>query len=891
MKQWCVAHSKSEFVREIIEKVADSDPVRRIKSGKTNSIAKFPSRKMGFVLTAESRTLELPAIKKYEDDDDVSGFWEQPIELEIPYYSLDGRRQPDLHHFPDFLVVRKSGRVGFEEWKLESRLERLAEDSPGRYERDKDEHWHNKPVEEWCRENGFYYEIHTDRELSDVVLRNSDCLRYFYFHEHRVDPSIEDGVERLVTVDPGIILSSLIARVAGASMDDLLALIAAGKIYVNLEKHLLCQPEFTPVYIDESIAEALEVLHKDQRPAAIGQRSLIMFSPSSRFRFKGSISRFVEFGEDTVSIIKEDGTGLPIEMPRAAFDQLLDSGAIEAFSDDEPWSEALRRFKDASPEDRNEALRRYHLLQRWWAGATPEELGVCRRTLERWQSRFNLYKNSCGSGLVGLLPAVKSRGGSALRLPGLTEEERLANLALVNEVIQNEYETKNQPTRKAAWRIYKLRCKEQNLRPCSYSTFATHIDRRPRYEQELKRKGGRGAYPLKPPVSGRTELTHRADRPCERGHMDSTVLDIMVIHHLTGEVMGRPRLTWMIDDYSRRMMGRHISFEPNSEVSTMMVMQDAIKRRHRLPETIVTDSGREFDNRYLDMVAATFEITLERRPKGAGRGGAICERILRTINEMLIHNLPGNTKITKTPRNTNKENDPKRLARLTLWDLYRLVDEFLFDIYDNKIHPDTGTSPRNAWKIGFERTGQRAEKVILWNELVETLTLPTTDKGTVVVQPGKGVKVNNFWYESDALNNPLILGQDLPVRYFPYDLSKVRVFVGDHWETCTCDRLRDYGLLTIRDRDIISAEKLRETTIVGRPDVEADEKLAYLFEHLDPEREKVRKEQEEILRCLDIQQDSTKKSGSRQTANPKKPKFKPATDLDKSKIPTFEVAQ
>jgi putative transposase len=56
-------------------------------------------------------------------------------------------------------------------------------------------------------------------------------------------------------------------------------------------------------------------------------------------------------------------------------------------------------------------------------------------------------------------------------------------------------------------------------------------------------------------------------------------------------------------------------------------------------------------------------------------------------------------------------------------------------------------------------------------------TLPSTPKGTAKVRPGCGVKINHIYYWADAFRDPGIEGQQVPVRYEPFDVGQAYAFV------------------------------------------------------------------------------------------------------------------
>lgn len=63
-------------------------------------------------------------------------------------------------------------------------------------------------------------------------------------------------------------------------------------------------------------------------------------------------------------------------------------------------------------------------------------------------------------------------------------------------------------------------------------------------------------------------------------------------------------------------------------------------------------------------------------------------------------------------------------------------------------------------------------------------TLPTTSKGTAKIAPGRGVKIHNLYYWSDAFRAPDVEKQHVPVRYDPFDAGTAYAYVNKEWTEC-----------------------------------------------------------------------------------------------------------
>jgi transposase InsO family protein len=97
------------------------------------------------------------------------------------------------------------------------------------------------------------------------------------------------------------------------------------------------------------------------------------------------------------------------------------------------------------------------------------------------------------------------------------------------------------------------------------------------------------------------------------------------------------------------------------------------KRFKRFPQTIVVDNGAEFHSHYFEQLLATYRCTKKHRPPAKARFGAVVERLFGTANKQIIHELQGNTKITRNVRQVTKSVQPKNLAVWTIGGSLRIT--------------------------------------------------------------------------------------------------------------------------------------------------------------------------------------------------------------------------
>lgn len=652
---------------------------------------RYPSKKMGVTIQFESHRVELAGIYEMEHDAAVLEYFDQPPSIKLDYASATGKRM-GVFHTPDFFVIRDRD-AGWEEWKTEEELRRLAEQNPNRYCFGVEGHWRCPPGADYAERLGLHYRVRSSAEIDWVYQRNIQFLEDYL----RVDfpaistASCESAVAH-VSATYGLSLESLL-RLNAVPPDDIFAMIAANILYVDLRAAPLAEPSQVEVFTTSEAAS------RRKRDTARGRTIFSWGSVhcGSTVTWDGRIWKVVNTGEASVGLLSEDQR--LTELPMAAFQSLIRQGRIEAAPGiaDSAIHEQISR---ASERDLQSANRRASHISRYLDfGTLPPTADVPTRTFYHWLARYRSAEASYGSGYVGLLPNHSQRGNYRPKLPEASQR-------LMEEFIALDYETLKQKTKYASWAGLKAACEKQGIPVPSYKTFCVAATRRPAFDQTLKRKGRRAAYQVETFYWELDQKTPRhGDRPFEIAHLDHTELDIELTSQ-SGQLLGRPWMTLLTDAFSRRILAFYITFDAPSYRSCMMVLRECVRRLGRFPQILVVDGGREFGSTYFETLLARFECTKKTRPPAKARFGSVCERLFATANTRFVHNLLGNTQITRNVRQVTKLVDPKEHA---IWPLPRLYDrmgEYLYEIYDTIQHPALGLSPREAYASGLAATGQ-----------------------------------------------------------------------------------------------------------------------------------------------------------------------------------------
>lgn len=720
---WYTKLELAERARKVIDHIRSSDPARRVGGGRRNVSGFYPSKKMGVTIQFESHRVELAAVYELEHDDDVLEYFDQPPSFKLDYDSADGRHMGVLHT-ADYFVIR-SDCAGWEECKTEDELVCLNRKNPNRYARDQKDRWICPPGEAYAAGAGLYYRVRSSRDIDWVYQRNIQFLEDYLRAEIPTAQQAHQAVLARVGAVPGISLHQLFDATASAvSRDDIYAMIACGLVHVDLCGAPISEPSRVCVFTNKE-ATRLSI-------------APVMFEDAAK------------------------------------------AGPIVVATSDESdrRGEIWERVARASERELRTANERLQHVTGFLSGREPPggDL-VPGRTLRRWVGLYRAAERELRSGYLGLLPRPP-RGNSTPKLP---EESR----ELMSEFIITDYESLKQKTKYASWIALKLACEQRGILVPSLKTFCLAVRLRPGFEQTVKRQGHRAAYAhedfyweLKP-----TTPRH-GDRPFEIAHIDHTELDIETVCSRTGRVLGRPWLTLLTDAFSRRVLALYLTFDPPSYRSCMMVLRECVRRHGRLPQIVVVDGGRDFQSIYFETLLARYECTKKTRPAAKPRFGSVCERLFGTANTQFIHNLKGNTQITRLARQVTESVNPKGQAVWPFEELHRRLKEYAYEIYDTLHHPALGQSPREAYEMGIAATGQRMHRLIAYDREFLVHTLPTTRKGTAKVAPGRGVKIHNLYYWSDAFRSPDVEKQHVAVRYDPFDVGTAYAFVNKEWTDC-----------------------------------------------------------------------------------------------------------
>ncbi|PWW30562.1 putative transposase [Cytobacillus oceanisediminis] len=488
-----------------------------------------------------------------------------------------------------------------------------------------------------------------------------------------------------------------------------------------------------------------------------------------------------------------------------------------------------------------------------------EGISVSRASIYRW---LKAYKDSDGS-IHSLVSSAHKCGSKEMKLHKEVE-------LIIDQVIDELYLTREKTLQKSIHTIVFFKIDEVNkerarrgvelLKHPSLSTVRRRIYHREAFEVAKARKGtqyARSKY-------GQVQRNEKPRYPLQRVEVDHTRLDLFVVDDKNRLPIGRPWLTSVLDVFTGYPLGFYIGFEPPSYTSVMHALNHAFSTKfymkdkypdienewlaYGLPELLVVDNGKEFRSKHLKDVCIELDIELYHCPvKVPWYKGAV-ERYFRTINQSLIHEIPGTTFSNVIEK---RDYNPKKNAIIGFNKFLHIFHKWVVDIYTKEYHKGVKGIPAEIWSTAFERV---PDPLVPSTKLNWSIILMKLGSGTI---QRTGIRDRYLFYQSKDLMKLQreLRKQGLPnqvkYKFDPTDLSKIYVYDEmnrNYIEVPCTDQEYTEGLNEYSHRAVI--KKLN-----------ADQKKVDMHQLAAAKAELLRMVQEEKHKTLKSQQQAARISG------------------------------
>jgi putative transposase len=250
-------------------------------------------------------------------------------------------------------------------------------------------------------------------------------------------------------------------------------------------------------------------------------------------------------------------------------------------------------------------------------------------------------------------------------------------------------------------------CPSSSIRPLSRATFFRRMEQLNIVVADRERLGR-----FECNRKHRTALKH-AEARCilDRIELDHTMLDVILIDRRTGAPLGRPWLTLAIDVYARMIVGIYLTFEPPSSHSVLQCLKFAVLPKDSFLEqfpdiknswpvvglfkTVVFDNGLDAHGGRVRYICEEIGSSVQYCPSRSPWFKGTVERIYRTLNEALLHAIPGTTFSNTRQRGAYPS---EKLCRMDKTAFLQVLVRWIVDVYHVTPHRSTGMPPLERWK-------------------------------------------------------------------------------------------------------------------------------------------------------------------------------------------------
>lgn len=751
--------------RTYVQSSINAGPSRDVQGRRGNSLFRFKSKKSDATVLLESRSGEFPAAVLMERNPAVLAFYAQPQKVELTIRNEEGRAVTRTMYTPDFLVIHKTG-ILVREYRDEASLVSQMARSPYQYYMDADGAWHYRAAEETFGAMGLGYEVVSNSRLPACLVNNARFLEDYAAEDApKLSEQQRSELRCVIEANRFVPFRKLLDE-HGFSADTIFMGVADGLVYVDLERDRLDATDALTIFADEVTCRAHQAVVASTQEKVLPIPGMAHMRTGAKFRFGNKEFSVLLVGERDISVIDEDG--VITKMGLQTLIQLNDLKMLEG--DPLRGAPEVKQLADFSKDELGRALVRLNAVQ------TNDTSALSSRSLARYRAAVENSTSDLDA-LISLTDLQRQRGNRSARLSDEVEE-------LAKRAVEMRFNTPERPPKKGAYAQYVIDCEKRSvetgikLTPMSYPTFCKRCDD---FESVRKREGKRSAYQKNVIVQMLDAAVYPVHgvRPHEVCYIDHTIINLATVGP-DGTEMGKPTFSVAVDGNSTQPRAMVLSYDPPSTWTVLLVLRDYVRRNGRLPRLLSVDNGKEFHSKVLELVAKLLGIDIRYRAPGMPRGGAMVERLIGATEQEVVAHMEGNTRQMKDPRLVTKSVNPFNRAVWTLTAAYFALEEYLFEVRPNRIHPALGKTPNEYEAQRMHETGERSHRLVAFNEDFMLLTAPHAHRKMHKVDKRRGVWVDGQWYRHPEMDR-LQRGEKVEVKVEPWCFNVIYVYIRDHW--------------------------------------------------------------------------------------------------------------
>lgn len=411
--------------------------------------------------------------------------------------------------------------------------------------------------------------------------------------------------------------------------------------------------------------------------------------------------------------------------------------------------------------------------------------GACPATFSaRSIRRYRQELRQSNGDVRALLPRTRPGNKGARIAP--------AHEMFIQECISKHHQVATSPSVYASYVSYKNAFRERERSggvtkaefPISLTTYIARVKARNPEHLALGRGGKRAENAAAEPTDRRL-VSAPIRRPFESAQADHYLGDRALVVRSSGNqrFTRKPWISILRDVASSEVIALTVGFRSPSKKVLSELLRDCVRRHGRLPETIATDCGSDFQSTFYESTLALYGVHKKDRPSGAPRFGGDLERLFGTIKTSVLWKSAGSTRNDARGRSISSSHRSSALAEQDLVNFYRELESAIFDQLNLHLRGEALDSPDLILSSGLESYPMSGVPVDLdQNFLVATSVDAPVARYTV--DPYRGINVLGRWYWHPQLAAGT--KRKVEVRLDSWDDELVYALVADHWVPCRC---------------------------------------------------------------------------------------------------------
>jgi len=279
--------------------------------------------------------------------------------------------------------------------------------------------------------------------------------------------------------------------------------------------------------------------------------------------------------------------------------------------------------------------------------------------------------------------------------------------------------------------------------------------------------------------------------PGSKYQIDATVGDIYLVSRYNRNwIIGRPVIYFVIDVFSRMIVGLYVGLEGPSWIGAMMALSNATIDKtifckeydidiaeedwpcYHLPEAILGDRG-EMESKYIDTLINTLHVRIENASSYRADWKGIVERYFKTINTKVKPLAPGYIDVDFRKRGGK---DYRLDAKLDIYQFTQIIilcarehnkSNWMKNYARNEmlIEDDVNPIPLELWNWGISN---RSGRLRTFPEDIVKLNLMPRSNGTVTE---KGIRLKSMYYSCEKAVQEMWFEKARSKGYWKVDIS------------------------------------------------------------------------------------------------------------------------